>query len=215
MMILDDHPLVRQGIGMIVSASGKIEITGEASASGEALRLLQQTSTDIVLVDLNLRHENGLDFIQQARMTSSGANCKYMILTSSATQEEMHRMKALQVDGICLKEALPEDLIYAIETVVRGRKYIDPELMDSLMEAPAATEGKQELADLTPKEYEVLTALGRGLSNKDIASELYITEFTVKKHVSQILSKLSLADRTQAALYALANGLVQYELARA
>ncbi|GGD91206.1 response regulator [Paenibacillus nasutitermitis] len=209
MIILDDHPLVRQGIRMIVSSENKINIVGEASNAKEALKLIVQTLPDLVLVDLNLGEDKGLDFIQDARRL--GHDCKYLILTSSATKSELQLAQSMGVEGICLKEALPEDLLYAVDVVARGRKYYDPVFMDSLMYTAPTT---QELAfaELTPKELEVLIALGKGRSNKEIASNLFITEFTVKKHVSQILSKLGLADRTQAALYALSKGLVQFEL---
>ncbi|UJF36487.1 response regulator transcription factor [Paenibacillus hexagrammi] len=211
MIILDDHPLVRQGIRMVVAAGHNLNIIGEASSANDALQLLDTTKPELVLVDLNLGNDNGLDFIQEARRM--GHLCKYMILTSSITRGELQLAQSLQVEGICLKEALPEDLLYAVEVVARGRKYYDPVFMDTIMEqGPANME--TDLSDLTPKELEVLLTLGKGRSNKEIATELYITEFTVKKHVSQILAKLHLADRTQAALYAYSKGLVQFELQR-
>lgn len=208
MIILDDHPLVRQGIRMIVSSDHSLTIVGEASSASEAFELMARTKPDLVLVDLNLGEDNGLDFIRHAR--SLGHDCKYLILTSSTTSSELRLAKSLDVEGICLKEARPEDLMYAIDVVARGRKYYDPAFMDALMDSEPTT-GELAFAELTPKEIEVLITLGKGRSNKEIASELYITEFTVKKHVSQILSKLNLADRTQAALYALSKGLVQFE----
>lgn len=210
-LILDDHPLVRQGIRTIVSSSPLIHVLGEAANTKEALLLLEQSKPDLVLVDLNLGSENGLDMIQEVRR--AGHICKFMILTSSITRSELLLAQSQQIEGICLKEAFPEDLLYAIEVVARGRKYYDPDLMSSLMDDAGAKE-EQVMSDLTPKELEVLLALGKGRSNKEIANELFITEFTVKKHVSQVLAKLDLTDRTQAALYALSKGLVQFELQR-
>ncbi|MDQ0892164.1 DNA-binding NarL/FixJ family response regulator [Paenibacillus sp. V4I9] len=211
MIILDDHPLVRKGIRTIISSGQSMNVVGEATNAKEALRLLEQTKPDLVLVDLNLGHENGLDLIREARR--SGHTCKYIILTSSITRSELQLAQSLQVEGVCLKEAFPEDLLYAVESVTRGRKYYDPVLMGSMMGDKSRSE-EQELSELTPKELEVLMSLGKGFSNKEIASALYITEFTVKKHVSQVLAKLVLADRTQAALYALSKGLVQFEMQR-
>jgi two-component system, NarL family, nitrate/nitrite response regulator NarL len=130
-------------------------------------------------------------------------------LTSSATSSEIRLAQSLGVEGVCLKEAMPEDLLYAVEVVARGRKFYDPVFMENLM---AHSAEEIAFAELTPKELEVLIALGKGRPNKEIASDLFITEFTVKKHVSQILSKLNLSDRTQAALYALSKGLVQFDL---
>ncbi|MDR6554226.1 response regulator transcription factor [Paenibacillus qinlingensis] len=210
-IILDDHPLVRQGIRAIVASSPLLHVLGEASTSREAHLLLEQSMPDLVLVDLNLGSESGLDMIQEARR--AGHTCKFLILTSSITRSELLLAQSQQIEGICLKEAFPEDLLYAIEVVARGRKYYDPDLMSSLMENNTA-DRDHSISELTPKELEVLLALGKGRSNKEIANTLFITEFTVKKHVSQVLAKLELADRTQAALYALSKGLVQFELQR-
>ncbi|NMO94263.1 response regulator transcription factor [Paenibacillus lemnae] len=210
LMILDDHPLVRHGIRMVVSTENNIHIVGEAANPSEALELMSSANPGLVLVDLNLGGDNGLEFIRHARKNKF--QCKYIVLTSSATSEQLRMAQELGVEGICLKEALPEDLLYAIDVVSRGRKYYDPVCMEALMETTTPSYSKPALDELTPKEFEVLLSLGKGRSNKEIASEFHITEFTVKKHVSQILSKLSLTDRTQAALFALSHGLVEFEL---
>ncbi|MFD2615331.1 response regulator [Paenibacillus gansuensis] len=209
MIILDDHPLVRQGIRLVVSMNPGILVAGEASTPTEALALMKEKQPDLVLVDLNLGQANGLQFIQDAKQ--AGFLCKFMILTSSASHSELALAQSLQVEGFCLKEALPEDLMYAIDVISRGRKYYDPVFMDSLLD-PKQPQEDAGFSELTPKEMEVLMALGRGLSNKEIASEQFITEFTVKKHVSQILLKLNVADRTKAALFASSKGLVQFEM---
>ncbi|MHA6481787.1 response regulator [Paenibacillus sp. strain BS8-2] len=208
-MILDDHPLVRQGIRMVLSMEQQFDIAGEASNAEDALALMDKVRPDIALVDLNLGKDKGLDFIQRARQLGHGS--KFLILTSSATGSELKLAQSLGVEGMCLKEAMPEDLLYAVEVVARGRKYYDPVFMDTLLADSAARAHSGGLDELTPKELEVLIELGKGRPNKEIASELFITEFTVKKHVSQILAKLNLADRTQAALFAMSKGLVQYE----
>ncbi|ANE46508.1 nitrate/nitrite response regulator protein narL [Paenibacillus swuensis] len=205
MIILDDHPLVRQGIRMIISSGNCVRIVGEASNSQEALMLMNEKHPHMVLVDLNLGSESGLHFIQEAK--KAGHLSKFMILTSSATRSELNLAQTLQVEGLCLKEALPEDLLYAVDVVSRGRKYYDPAFTDYLLDPKEDS----DFSELTPKELEVLIALGRGHSNKEIALELFISEFTVKKHVSQILMKLNVTDRTKAALYASSKGLVQYE----
>jgi two-component system nitrate/nitrite response regulator NarL len=106
-----------------------------------------------------------------------------------------------------LKEALPEEILYAIRIIGRGRKYYDPNVVRLMVE----DNGGGFTEELTPREWDVLKALGRGLANRQIAKELYITEYTVKKHVSQILAKLGLKDRTQAALYANARGVARYQ----
>jgi two-component system nitrate/nitrite response regulator NarL len=120
--------------------------------------------------------------------------------------EDFLKAEEVGVDGYVLKEALPEELLYAIKIVSQGRKYYDPTLLELKMKETA----NDPINELTPREQDVLMALGEGLPNREIAKRLFITEYTVKKHVSQILSKLELADRTQAALFASSRGLAGF-----
>jgi len=196
-VIVDDHPLVRQGLTAVITFEGDMNIIGEASTGDEAVSLVGRTNPDIALVDLRLTDISGLEIIRSCKEKAPA--CKYIILTSSVEKEDFRRARELGVDGYVLKEAFPEELISAIRLVYRGRKYYDPAMIDSMM-----TKDKSDglVEQLTARELEVLGALGEGLNNKDIAKKLFITEYTVKKHVSQVLAKLELADRTQAALYA-------------
>ena len=197
-VIIDDHPLVRHGLTAIITLEGDMNLIGEASTGNEAIRLVPETNPDIALVDLRLVDISGLDIIRKCR--EEVPDCKYIILTSSADKEDFRKAREVGVDGYVLKEAFPEELITAIRLVYRGRKYYDPGMIDSMM---STDENDKQLEQLTPRELDVLRALGEGLNNKEIAKKLFITEYTVKKHVSQVLAKLELADRTQAALYAL------------
>jgi two-component system nitrate/nitrite response regulator NarL len=200
-LLIDDHPLVRKGLASVLSLEKDIEIVGEAGNMKDALRAIATHNPDLALVDLRLGNDYGLDIIEKCKNTS----CKFIVLTSSSSDNYFKRAEEVGALGYVLKEALPEELLFAVRLVYKGRKYYDPGLMELLMK----TSSENDLADdLTPREKEVLIALGQGLSNRDIAEKLYITEYTVKKHVSQILSKLELADRTQAALYAHAKGYV-------
>jgi DNA-binding NarL/FixJ family response regulator len=204
-VIVDDHPLVRKGLAAVISMQPNVQLAGEAINQDEALALFEQEQPDIVLIDLKLANESGLDIIRIAR--EQGCSSKFILLTSSASKEDFLMAEEALVDGYVLKEALPEELIFAISLVHRGRKYYDPGLMENKMK-----DASNSLIDeLTPKELEVLIALGQGCNNKDIAQQLFISEFTVKKHVSQILAKLQVADRTQAALFANATGLTKYQ----
>lgn len=196
-VIVDDHPLVRQGLTAVLSAEGDMNLIGEAANADEALEIITRTKPDIALVDLRLMDVSGLDIVKVCK--EKVPVCKYIILTSSVDQEDFRRARELGVDGYVLKEAFPEELIAAIRLVYRGRKYYDPSMVDFIMNKD---ENDFRIEQLTPRELEVLRTLGEGLKNKDIAKKLFITEYTVKKHVSQILAKLDLADRTQAALYA-------------
>lgn len=204
-VIVDDHPLVRQGISSILSLDEKLELAGQAGDREEALQLLNKEDPDLTLMDLKLADDNGLEIIKVARQ--EGCQSKFIILTSSVDKDDFRQAGEIGVDGYVLKEALPEEILSAIRIVGKGRKYYDPGLME-LMLADTKDDEDDELKELTPRELEVLKALGRGLSNKEIARELFITEYTVKKHVSQILDKLQLSDRTQAAIFANSKGLI-------
>lgn len=191
-MIVDDHPLVRKGLISVLSLENNIEVIGEASNNNDAIKFITDKKPDIALVDLRLGNENGLDIIDY--FNKKNTECKFMILTSSANEWDFKKAQELGAQGYILKEALPEELIYAIQLVARGRKYYDPGILDEIM-------NESLLGELSEREQEVLMSLGEGLSNKEIAEKLFISIFTVKKHVSQVLEKLDLADRTQAALY--------------
>ncbi|KGR73835.1 response regulator transcription factor [Ureibacillus sinduriensis] len=204
-VIIDNHALIRKGLQFIFSTVGTIQVTGEATNSQEALHLLNKVQPDIAIIDLQLGDEHGLNIIKEAHRL--GVACKFAILASSMTEEDFQRAKDMNVDGFLSKEALAEELIYGLNVIAKGRKYYDPTILDGVMNSNSLHEYEEQL---TPKEIEVLIELGKGLSNKEISNALYITEYTVKKHVSQIFSKLGLSDRTQAALYANAKGLVTY-----
>ncbi len=207
-VIVDDHPLVRKGLMSILSLDGSIEVLGEATNSKEALYLFTTVKPELALVDLRLGDESGLDLITEA--IRQGVTCKFIVLTSSAKVDDFKRAKELGVDGYVLKEALPEELLHALLVVSKGRKYYDQGVLEFVMKPREPLKEDVHVEKLTPKEKEVLIELGKGLSNKEISQMLYITEYTVKKHVSQVLAKLGLADRTHAALYANVKGLVRY-----
>ncbi|WP_342539107.1 response regulator transcription factor [Sporosarcina sp. FSL K6-1540] len=210
-VIVDDHPLVRKGLTSILTIDGAIEILGEAANRKDALTLFHDTIPDLAIVDLRLANESGLELITEAKQ--QGITCKFVVLTSSTEEHDFKQAKEIGVDGYILKEALPEELIHALGVIGRGRKYYDPGVFDLVIKSKESPfENDRHIEQLTPKEKEILLELGMGHSNKQISQALYITEFTVKKHVSQVLAKLNLADRTNAALYANAKGLVAYSV---
>ena len=189
-IIVDDHPLVRQGLASLISMESDMELIGECSNVQEALTMIDEKKPDLAIIDLKLGKESGLEIVS----ADKEHKCKYVILTSSAAYADFKKSEEVNVDGYVLKEALPEELLYALRLVGRGRKYYDPVLLEYKLQ-----EGND---NLTLREKEVLQKLGQGLNNQEIADDLFISENTVKKHVSQILAKLNLHDRTQAALYA-------------
>lgn len=201
LVLIDDHPLVIQGIAAVVQDQPDIEVVGTATSGSAGLRVLEECQPDVAIVDMRLPGEYGLDIIKKGRLVARG--CRFIILTSFYERADVKRAIAEKVEGYVLKEATPEELISAIRLVGKGRHYIDPAIMQCMVES----EQKDPMENLTPREMEVLEALARGMSNRDIADALYVTEYTIKKHVSQILEKLNLADRTQAALYAVSKGL--------
>ncbi|MCL6572504.1 MAG: response regulator transcription factor [Bacillus sp. (in: Bacteria)] len=207
-VIVDDHPLVRRGLASILSLDGSMEVLGEATNSIEAMALFTTAKPDLALVDLRLAAESGLDLIVEAM--EKGIICKFVVLTSSTDEEDFNRAKEIGVAGYILKEAFPEELIHALRIIGKGRKYYDPGVLDLVMKSSEPLDDDGHFEQLTPKEKEILIELGKGHSNKKISQTMYITEYTVKKHVSQILAKLGLADRTHAALYANVKGLVTY-----
>jgi len=208
-IIVDDHPLVKKGVEMVAALEEDIDIVGYAANGKEALELFEKVQPEVALVDLRLPGEYGLDIIKSTRAIAN--HCKYIVLTSYATEEDIRRAMEEEVDGYILKEALPEELISAIRMVAKGRKYYDPVVIQYAMERNDAREEKN-MDRLTRRELEVLSALAKGMNNKTIAQTLIISEHTVKKHIGQILEKLSLQDRTQAALYAVSKGLHKEEL---
>ncbi|MCM3744061.1 response regulator transcription factor [Sporosarcina luteola] len=207
-VIVDDHPLIRKGLSSILINEGIMNIVGEASNSKEALSVFTSLRPDIAIVDLQLGGESGLELIAEAK--NQGVVCEFVVLSSTSGEEDFKAAKSLGVSGYILKESLPEELIHALRMISNGRNYFDQRLFEAIFKSRKSTKATEDVDKLTPKEMEVLMELGKGLSNKEISQILYVTEYTVKKHVSQVLAKLNLADRTQAALYANAKGLVRY-----
>ncbi|MDW5299927.1 MAG: response regulator transcription factor [Sedimentibacter sp.] len=192
-LVVDDHPLVRKGILSILACENNIKTVLEAANVNEAVNIINLQKPNLAIVDLNLGKEDGLDIIK--RIKNKAFDTKFIILTSSLKKEDFIRSEEAGADGYILKDAFAEDIIYAINIVLRGRKYIDPEITKYQLES-----SNNIFEDLTPREYDVLVELGKGMSNFEIAKKLFISEYTVKKHVSSILLKLDLNHRTQAAL---------------
>jgi DNA-binding NarL/FixJ family response regulator len=181
----------------------EFEIVGFATNGRDALRLCAEVEPDMVLVDLRLPGESGLDIIRSLRASHFRGKC--VVLTSSSLKHEVREALEMGVDGYVLKEALPDELLAALKRISMGRKHYDPKAMDVMLKAESSDGAL--LKELTERELEVLQELAAGRSNRQIADRLYITENTVKKHISSILVKLQLSDRTQAALFAVQNGL--------
>jgi len=201
-IVIDDHPLVHQGVAAVAALHEDLEFAGAAATTDEGLRLLAQ-QPDVAVVDLRLSGFSGLNLIEEGRRTAPG--CRFVLLSSILNPAAVRRAMELGVTAVLSKEAPPEDMVTAIRRAAQGRSYVDPSVMDVVL-APVG--GRGGLEQLTDRQLDVLAALARGMGTQQIADHLSVAESTVKKHISEILAKLGLADRTQAALYAVAQGLV-------
>lgn len=195
-LVVDDHPLVRKGIISALSFEQGIEEIQEAASVEEAMTLICKNKPEITIIDLNLGREDGLEVVIKSKQ--SLFNSKFIVLTSSSKREDFERAQRLNVDGYILKDAFTEDIIYAFKVIARGKKFYDPTIIQYKLKSAE----KSLFEELTIREIDVLKDLGKGLSNQQIAKDLFISEHTVKKHVSAILSKLELGCRTEAALVA-------------
>mgnify|MGYP006381704637 CR=1 FL=1 len=204
-VLVDDHHVVRKGLALLLNSHPDMSVIGEGTNGKEAIELAKNLTPEIMIMDLLMPVMDGIDATKH--IVETIPNVKVLILTSMSDQD--HAIPALDAgaSGYLLKESDPEELILAIKKAVNGETYIHSKITAELMTAMQTNKSKQTSLDsLTQREKEVLKEITNGKSNKEIASALYITEKTVKTHVSNILSKLELQDRTQAALFAIRNG---------
>ena len=204
-LIVDDHPVVREGLRTFLGTVEGIEVVADASDGAEAVDLVAEHSPDVVLMDLSMPNVDGIEATQ--RIVDSHTTTKVIALTSFATDDKVFPAIRAGAAGYLLKEAEPAELAEAIRKVHRGESILHPNIAARLMQDVAAATPRAHRTDLTRRELEVLRLIAQGMSNRQIASELSVAEKTVKTHVSNVLSKLGVADRTQAALYAVQHGL--------
>lgn len=207
-LIADDHPVVRQGLRTFLELQDEIEVAGEAADGEEAVAKTLQLLPDVVLMDLVMPGVDGIEAIRRIRATSPST--KIIVLTSFADNAKVFPSVKAGAVGYLLKDVQPQELVEAIRAVHRGEALLHPAIAAKLMQEYA--HGPRVSGDsLTQREMEVLRLVARGMSNKEIADALVLSEKTVKTHVSNILQKLHLVDRTQAALYAVRQGLVDLD----
>jgi NarL family two-component system response regulator LiaR len=206
-LLVDDHAVVRQGLCTFLELQADIEIVGEAQDGAEAVELVQEKVPDVVLMDLIMPKMDGIEATRAIGKTSPGT--KVLVLTSFAEDDKVFPAIKAGAMGYLMKDASPNQLAEAIRAVYRGETPLHPEIAKKLMREFASPESSTlQQDDLTPRELEVLSLIAQGMSNRQIAEHLVLSPKTVKTHVSNILSKLHLADRTQAAIYALKKGIV-------
>jgi DNA-binding NarL/FixJ family response regulator len=207
-LVVDDHPVVRQGLRAFLDTREGMEVVGEAGDGEAGVAEVARLRPDVILMDLLMPGMDGLTAIGRIRATDPAA--RILVLTSFSSADQVVPAVRAGAAGYLLKDAAPEEVEAAVRAVHRGEARLDPQVTATVMAEvaqPAAGPDEAALATLTPREREVLALLAGGLTNAQLARELFLSEKTVKTHVSSILAKLRLADRTQAALFAARLGL--------
>ena len=210
-LIADDQALVRTGFRVILTAEPDLEVVGEAGDGREAIEAVASASPDVVLMDIRMPNLDGIEATR--RIAGRGGPPRVLILTTFDLDEYVYEALRAGASGFLLKDAGADELIHAVRVVAGGEALLAPSITRRLIEDYAQRPPKREqpaaLGDLTPRELEVLRVLARGLSNGEIARELFLGEATVKTHVARIFAKLDIHDRAQAVVLAYESGLVQ------
>jgi NarL family two-component system response regulator LiaR len=210
MLIVDDHAIVREGQRALINTEPGMEVVGEAEDGSEAVELARSLRPDVILLDLFMPGKEGLEAIEEIKAEDPEA--RILVLTSYTEDEKVYAAVKAGAMGYLLKDSSPEEILKAIRDVHRGEMSMGPSIAKKLMRELQRTSNQVQTEDpLTGREVQVLQLVARGLPNKAIAAKLVISERTVRTHVTNILGKLHLANRTQAALYALREGLVDLE----
>jgi DNA-binding NarL/FixJ family response regulator len=208
--IIDDQTLVRQGVRGLLELSGKVEVVAEASDGDEAVELVATHSPDVVLMDMRMPRMNGAEAI--LAMQAAGQSTPVIILTTFDDHEQVLDGIRAGAKGYLLKDVSLENLIRAIESVAAGETMIQPAITEALLKGLSRTAQDFEASDmpepLTPRETEVIRLMAGGYSNKEISAALNKSEGTIKNHVSNILAKLGVRDRTRAVLKAIELNLI-------
>lgn len=205
-LVTDDHPIAREGVCALLSTEADIEVAGQAKNGREAIALEERLQPDVILMDLVMPEIDGIEAIR--RITARNPKARILVLTSFAADDKVFPAIKAGALGYLLKDSSPEELISAIRQVHIGQPSLHPSIARRMLQEFSRPVSKEPSPDpLTEREIEVLKAVAKGHSNREIAGELVVSEATVRTHVSNILSKLHLASRTQAALFALREGL--------
>lgn len=198
-LIVDDHPVVRAGLTTLLGKERTLKIVGSAHNAEEAFSLLGRFSVDLVLLDLRMPKVSGVEFLNILKRSQHPP--EVLILSSYRFEEEIYRAVKAGAAGYLSKDASREELVAAITAVSLGRKYFPRDVEQYIVE-------RQSHYDLGVRELEVLEMVAKGLTNKEIAQVLHISQYTVRNHISHICSKLEVTDRTEAVAVALQKGVI-------
>ena len=208
LVIADDHSMIREGLKQLLELEGQFKVIAEASDGVECLEILSKEAPDVLLLDINMPNKNGLDVLKELNQ-SGNRKVKVLVLTVHNEVEYLIKAVELGVDGYVLKDSESSELKKAIMTILNGETYIQPDLIPMLNAKMISMENDYDKIDsLTKRELDVLKNLAIGKYNKEIATKLEISERTVKNHVSNIFKKIGVSDRTQAAVFAIRNNLI-------
>jgi len=207
-MLVDDHVLMREGIRQLLEFDGSIEVIAEASNGEECFEKLKKSLPDIVLLDINMPGMNGIEVLNSIRKMK--LPIKVLMLTVHNETEYLLKAMDIGADGYILKDSESAELKRAIKTIIDGNIYVQPTLVPAYNSRMIERDSDREKVDLLSKrEMQVLLYIANGLTNKEIADNLKISERTVKNHVSNIFKKIDVFDRTQAAVFAIKNDLIK------
>jgi DNA-binding NarL/FixJ family response regulator len=207
-LIADDHSMVREGLKQLIELEEDIEVIDQAGDGCEAIKKIVEYNPDVVLLDINMPRMNGLEVIKY--LQDNNISTKALILTIHNEVEYLYKAVEIGVQGYVLKDSESDVLIKAIRTIYNGESYIQPNMASLLFKRMNKTKDDNEVGfnKLTKREVEVLRLITEGMLNKEIAHNLCISEKTVKNHVSNIFKKINVSDRTQAAVFAIKNNIV-------
>ena len=207
-MIADDHSLIREGIKQLLEFDGSIEVVAEAANGIECLEKLKVFSPDVLLLDINMPEKNGIEVLQELKESKS--DVKVLILTVHNELEYLLKAVDIGVDGYILKDSESSELKKAIQSICNGNNYIQASLIPALNNRLVNRDiDRDKIDSLTSRELDVLIQVASGMSNKEIATNLDISERTVKNHISNIFKKIDVSDRTQAAVFAIKNNIIK------
>lgn len=207
-MLADDHVLIREGIRQLLEFDGTIEVIEEVNDGNECLEKLSNVMPDLLLLDINMPNKNGVEVLAEIR--KKNLPIKVLMLTVHNEIDYLIKAVDIGVDGYIVKDSGSSELKKAINSIMSGENYIQPNLIPALNKRLVARDSDKDKIDLlTSREMEVLIQVANGMFNKEIANALGISERTVKNHVSNIFKKIDVNDRTQAAVFAIKNDIIK------